>query len=107
MKAAKVNLGNYRNFKPFNEKYFNVGLKCTYWCLATKNDDLDLGFRTYFHLFNKTLEKHVPMKQGMRKVKKLELKPWTTKGIKTFMTNDTNNTKKLSKKRIANKNQEI
>ena len=47
------------------------------------------------------------MKQGMRKVKKLELKPWTTKGIKTFMTNNTNNTKKLTKKRIANKNQEI
>ena len=25
------------------------------------------------------------MKQGMRKVKKLELKPWVTKGIKTSM----------------------
>ena len=36
-------------------------------------------------LFNKTLDKHAPMKQGIRKVKKLELKPWVFKEMKTSM----------------------
>ena len=34
-----------------------------------------------FSLIQKTLEKHVPLKQGIRKDKKLE--PWITKGIQT------------------------
>ena len=72
-----------RNFKKLNKKYFNVELKCIDWFLANKNNNLD--FRTFFHVFNKTLDKHASRKQGMRKVKKLELKPWVTKGIKTFM----------------------
>ena len=81
----ETNKGKFsnRNFKKLNEKYFNVELKCIDWFLATKNNNLD--FRTFFHVFNKTLDKHVPRKQGMRKVKKLEVKPWVTKGIKTFM----------------------
>ena len=52
----------------------------TYW-----NNDLDLGFRIFFHLFNKTLDKHAPIKQGIRKDKKIEQKPWVTKGIQTSM----------------------
>ena len=43
-------------------------LKSTDWSLATKNNDLD--FMTYFHLFNKTLDKHAPLKKGIRKGKK-------------------------------------
>ena len=51
---------SYRNFEKFNEKCFNKESKSIDWSLATENDDLDLGFRTFFHLFNKTLDKHAP-----------------------------------------------
>ena len=58
---------SYRNIKKFNQKFFNKELKCIGLSLATKNDDLDLCFRTFFHLSIKTLDKHAPMKQGIRK----------------------------------------
>ena len=31
------------------------------------------------------LDKHAPVKQGIRKDKKIEQKPWVTKGIQTSM----------------------
>ena len=69
----------YRNFEDFDKKCFNEGLKSIDWSLGTENNDL--GFRTFFHLFNKTLDKHAPLKHGIRKDKKIEQKLWVTKGI--------------------------
>ena len=71
----------YENFKYFDEKCFSGELKSIDWLLDTENNDL--GFRTFFHLCNKTLDKHTPLKQGIRKDKKLEQKPWVTKRIQT------------------------
>ena len=73
----------YGNFKNFDEKCFNEELESIDWSLATENNDLDFGFRTFFHLFNKTLDKHAPLKQGIRKDKKIKQKPCVTKGIET------------------------
>ena len=57
-----------------------------YWLVSSHQKcDLDLGLRTFFYLFNKTLGKYAHMKQGMRKVQKLELKPRVTIGMKTSM----------------------
>ena len=71
----------YRNlFECFNEE-----LKSIDWSPATKNNDLHLGFRTFSHLLNKTLDKHAPLKQGIKKDKKIEQKPWVTKRIQTSM----------------------
>ena len=75
----------YRHFKGFDEKCFNEELKSIDWSLATENNDLNLGFRTFFHLSNKTLDKHAPLKQGTREDKKIEQKPWVTKRIQTSM----------------------
>ena len=69
MIPTKLNLLTYK-------KYFNKESKCIDRSLATKNCDLDLAFVTFFHLFNKTLDKHAPINQGMNKEKKLEPKPW-------------------------------
>ena len=75
----------YRNFKNFGEKCFNEELKSIDCSLATKNNDLDLIFKTFFHLFGKALDRHAPLKQGIRKDKKIEQKPWVTKGIQASM----------------------
>ena len=93
----------YRNlFECFNEE-----LKTIDWSSATKNNDLDLGFRTFFHLLNKTLDKHAPLKQGIKKDKKIEQKLWVTKRIQTSMKqrdklykeaiNEKDNQKKIQK----------
>ena len=42
-----------------------------------------LASEHFFHLFNKTLDKHAPLKQGIRKDKKIKQKPCVTKGIET------------------------
>ena len=44
---------SYIKFKKFSEKCFNEELKCIGLPLVTKNDDLDLGFRTFFLLLCK------------------------------------------------------
>ena len=51
----KVKL-TYRYFKNFDEKCFNKELRSIYWSLVTENNGLNLGFRTFFHLFNKFLD---------------------------------------------------
>ena len=48
----------------------------------TNNDNIDLAFRSFFHLFYRVIEKHAPQKETVLKNKKLELKPWVTTGIK-------------------------
>ena len=60
----------YTNFKNLEEKCFTEELKSIDWSVATEYNDLDLGFKSFFHLFNKTLDKHAPLKQGIRKDKK-------------------------------------
>ena len=62
--TRKIN-STYRNLKNSDKKCFSEELKSIDWSLATKNNDLDLSFRIFFHLFNKALDK-----QGIRKDKK-------------------------------------
>ena len=52
------------------------------WSLATENNDVDLGFETFFKVFSRTLVKHAPYKEIRKKNKIETLKPWITKGIK-------------------------
>ena len=75
----------YKNFENLVEKCFSEELKSIDWSLTTENNNLDLCFRTVFHLFNKTLDKHTPPKQGIRMDKKVEQKLWVTKGVQTSM----------------------
>ena len=82
--TSKIKI-TYANFKNFDEKCFNEELESIDWSLATENNDSQLGFRTFFHLFNKTLDNHAPLNQGIRKDKKIEQKPWVTKGIQSSM----------------------
>ena len=54
---------SFRKFKKIQWKKLQWRIKkCIDWSLATRNDDLHLQFKKLFHLFNKTLDKHVPMK---------------------------------------------
>ena len=41
-----------------------------------------MGFETFFQLFNKTLDRHAPIKKSTKKEEKIKSKPWITKGIK-------------------------
>ena len=70
------------DYKNFNSKSFQSDIKEIDWSLATENNDVDLGFETFFKHFSKTLDKHAPYKE-IRKENEIEtLKPWITKGIK-------------------------
>ena len=70
------------------------------WNFATENSDVDLGFETFFCIFNKALDRHAPIKKSTRKEKKIKSKPWITKGIKTSISIRD----KLYKKMIKDKN---
>ena len=70
-----------RDYKNFNSESFQSDSKESDWSLATENDDVDLGFETFFKLFSRTLDKHALYKE-IRKRKEITLKPWITKGIK-------------------------
>ena len=65
----------------------------------TENNDIDLGFETFFRLFNKTLDRHGPTKKSTRKKEKIKSKPWITKGMKSISI-----MVKLYKKMIKEKN---
>ena len=70
------------DYKNFNSKSFQSDIKEIDWSLATENNDVDLGFETFFKRFSKTLDKHASYKE-IRKENEIEtLKPWITKGIK-------------------------
>ena len=43
---------------------------------------IDLGFETFFQLFNKILDRHAPIKKSTKKEEKIKSEPWITKGIK-------------------------
>lgn len=62
----------YRDFKNFDYKSFKQELESTGCSLATDNNDL--GFETFFHLFERTLDKHAPKKLGSKKDKNFEMK---------------------------------
>ena len=46
-----------------------------------------MGFETFFRLFNKTPERHAPVKESTKKEKKINSKPWITKGIRKSIGN--------------------
>ena len=70
------------DYKNFNSKSFQSDIKEIDWSLATENNDVDLGFETFFKRFSKTLDKHA-FYMEIRKENEIETsKPWITKGIK-------------------------
>ena len=60
--------------------------------LATENNDVDLGFQTFFKLCSITLDKHALYK-GTRKKEIETLKSWITKGKNNQLKLGTNFTK--------------
>ena len=62
--------------------YFKRYLQEINWNFATENSNVDLRFETFFRHFNKTLDRHAPIKKSTRKEQKIKSKPWITKGIK-------------------------
>ena len=76
----------YRHFRYFNIDSFKKDLQEINWNFATENSDVDLGFETFFRLFNKALDRHAPIKKSTRKEEKIKSKPWITKGIKTSIS---------------------
>ena len=72
----------YRDFRYFNIDSFKRDLQEINWSFATENNDIDLGFETFFRLFNKALDRHAPIKKSTTKEEKIKSKSWITKGIK-------------------------
>ena len=72
IKNPKETIGDHKNF--IGES-FQGNIKGIGWSFATENDDVNLGFETFFKLFSKTLDKHAPYKE-------IKKKPWITKCIK-------------------------
>ena len=52
-KNPKVTIRDYKNL---NSESFQSNIKEIHWSLATENNDVDLGFETFFKLFSKTLD---------------------------------------------------
>ena len=90
----------YRDFRYFNIDSFKRDLQEINWNFATENTDVDLGFKIFFQLFNKSLDRHTPIKKSIMKEEKIKSKPRTTKGIKTSI----NIRGKLYKEMIKEKN---
>ena len=65
----------YRDFRYFNTDSFKRDLKEINWNFVTENNDIDLGFETFFRLFNKILDRHAPIKKSTRKEEKIKSKP--------------------------------
>ena len=55
IKNPKVNIRYYKNF---NSKSFQSNIKEICWSLATENNDVEFGFKTFFKLFSRTLDKN-------------------------------------------------
>ena len=67
----------HRDFRYFNIVSFKRNLQ---------EINIDLGFETFFRLFNKTLKRHAPVKESTRKEEKIKFKPWITKGIRNSIS---------------------
>ena len=52
-----------QDYKCFNSESFQRDIKKIDWSLATENNDVGLGFETFFKLFSRTLDKQVPYKE--------------------------------------------
>ena len=52
-----------RDYKNFNSESFQSDIKEIDWSLAAENNDVDLGFETFFKLFSRTLDKRAPYKE--------------------------------------------
>ena len=63
-----------RDFRYFNNDSFKRDLQEINWNFATENNNIDLGFETFFRLFNKTLDRHAPIKKSTRKEEKIKSK---------------------------------
>ena len=87
----------YRDFRYFNIDSFKKDLQEINWNFATENNDIGLGFETFFRIFNKTVNRHAPIKKSTRKEEKIKSKAWITKGIKNIWD-------KLYKEMIKEKN---
>ena len=57
-----------RDYKNFNSESFQSDIKEINWSLAAENNDVDLGFETFFKLFSRTLDKHAPYKEIRKKL---------------------------------------
>ena len=55
LKRERTNT-TYRDFRYFDIGSFKRDLQEINWNFATENNDIDLGFETFFRLFNKTLD---------------------------------------------------
>ena len=53
-RSTKLTIQSSRDFRHFNKDLFNADIKNQDWTLATENNDINLAFRTFLHLFNKT-----------------------------------------------------
>ena len=66
IKKPKAIIKDYKNF---NSESFQSDIKEIDWSLATENDDVNLGFKTFFKIFfNRTLDKQ-PYKEIIKKMK--------------------------------------
>ena len=63
-----------------------------------------MGFETFFRLFNKTLDRHAPIKKSTRKEEKIKFKPWITKRHLQRITKSISIRDKLYKEMIKEKN---
>ena len=79
IKNPKVTIRDYKNL---NSESFQSDIKEVDWLLATENNDVDLGFKTFFKLFSRTLDKRAPYTEIRKKNEIEKLKPWITKDIK-------------------------
>ena len=74
LKRERINT-TYRDFRYFNIDSFKRDVQEINWNFATENNDIDKGFETFFRLFNKTLDRHAPIKKSTRKEEKIKSKP--------------------------------
>ena len=73
----------YTDFKNFNEIEFICGMQSTDWSYATQNNNANLCFEIFLHLFSKCLDKHAPLKTVSKIGERVLQKPSITNGIKT------------------------
>ena len=78
----RINTTYRRDFRYFNTDSFKRDLQEINWNFATKDNDIDLEFETFSLLFNKTLERHAPVKESASKEEKTKPKPEITNGIR-------------------------
>ena len=76
-----------RNTNNYNKALFFSDFKNTDWnnIININNKDIDYSFNSFFHNFNKLLDKHIPLKKVSNKSFKRRFKPWITIGILTSL----------------------